>query len=410
MAEREAADAQRFGQLLRALRKERGLSLSQLAAITYTHRGSIGNIENGKRLPDRRFAEIADVELGADGRLIASWRHATGDRDARRRRSQLLDAALAESRDIAREAEPVMADSAGERTQELAVQYLGTPPAKILETAIRLRREVNTALKHGQLRSRAVTDGIVTVGRLSGILAYAALDLGYPDAATAHSEAAWRCADLAGDAELKAWTRGTQSLIYRFKGDNQRALDSAVAGQEHTRRGQSLSRLLSAEAQCRAVDGDSQSANRLLSRGLAECEQGSTRDAEAGIFGFPIEKLHYYVGSSLIWLDGEKDAERAVTGAVTAVQLWDTAEPHRRSPSDQALSRIYWTTASLQLGDISGAAEAIRPVLDLPTDLRYSWINRRLHPLLTTLTKPPYADAPEALELIGQIRFFLADP
>ncbi|MFG1921726.1 helix-turn-helix domain-containing protein [Cryptosporangium sp. NPDC048952] len=402
MAEHEAADAQRFGQLLRALRMERGLSLSQLAAVTYTHRGSIGNIENGKRLPDQRFVEIADAELNAQGQLTDAWNKATSGREARRAKSQLLETALMESRDIARLAEPSPVDTAGERTQHLAIQYLGTPPATILESAVQLRHEANAALQRGHLRPRDVSDTLATVGRLSGILAYATLDMGHPDAAQVHAQAAWRSADLANDGALKAWTRGTQSLILRFTGDNDGALRAAIDGQRYVRRGQALSRLLSAEAQCRAVTGDSRAANDLLDRAIGEVASSAAPD-EAGIFGFAIEKQHYYVASSLVWLNGGRDADRAATGARTAIELWSTSDPHKRSISDAALAHVYLATAHLQLGEPEDAIDALRPILDLPESQQFSWIRKRLKRITSMLSTPPYTNSKITNELAERL-------
>jgi len=402
----EAADAQRFGQLLRALRKERGLSLSQLAAVTYTHRGSVGNIENGKRLPDRRFVEIADAELSAEGQLTDAWKEATGNRESRRARVHILETALAESLNIARQVEPSSVDVAGERTQHLAVEYLGTPPAAILESAVQLRREANATLQGGHLRPREVSDALVTVGRLSGILAYASLDMGYPDAAQVHAEAAWRSAELANDGALKAWTRGTQSLILRFIGNNDGALRAAVDGQRYVRRGRALSRLLSAEAQCRAVAGDSRVANSLLDQASAEVSL-PTNARESGIFGFEVEKHYYYVASSLIWLDGGRDAARAAEGAQAAITLWSTGRPERRSSSDMALARVYLATARLQLGDPEGATDALRPLLDLPESQRFSWIEKRLARLAVMLSAPPYSDSLAAREMAHEISLII---
>ena len=45
-----------------------------------------------------------------------------------------------------------------------------------------------------------------------------------------HAEAAWICAEWAGDNELRAWVRGTQSLIARFDGDYDQALGYVLDG------------------------------------------------------------------------------------------------------------------------------------------------------------------------------------
>lgn len=52
-----------FGQLLRAYRKQRGLSLTQLAAMVHFNRGHVSKIETDKRPPSVSFAEACDREL-----------------------------------------------------------------------------------------------------------------------------------------------------------------------------------------------------------------------------------------------------------------------------------------------------------------------------------------------------------
>lgn len=52
-----------FGQLLRAHRTQRGLSLTQLAALVHFNRGHVSKIETDKRPPSVSFAEACDREL-----------------------------------------------------------------------------------------------------------------------------------------------------------------------------------------------------------------------------------------------------------------------------------------------------------------------------------------------------------
>jgi len=49
-----------FSDLLRSLRSDRGRSLDDIANEIHFHRGYVGNVENGKKFPARRFAELAD--------------------------------------------------------------------------------------------------------------------------------------------------------------------------------------------------------------------------------------------------------------------------------------------------------------------------------------------------------------
>jgi hypothetical protein len=86
----------------------------------------------------------------------------------------------------------------------------------MLEQGVALRQELMRRLKEGATRPEEISDIYVALGRVSGVLSYAALDLGDFKAAMLHGETAWKMGDIARDSELRAWARGTQSLISRF--------------------------------------------------------------------------------------------------------------------------------------------------------------------------------------------------
>ncbi|MFF0055534.1 helix-turn-helix domain-containing protein [Streptomyces microflavus] len=60
-----------FGQLLRAHREQRGLSLAQLAAQVHFNRGHISKVETDKRTPSVAFAEACDRVLNAGDTFTA---------------------------------------------------------------------------------------------------------------------------------------------------------------------------------------------------------------------------------------------------------------------------------------------------------------------------------------------------
>lgn len=399
-----------FGRLLREAREARGMSLSDLANSIHCHRGSIGNVENGQRFPDKRFAQLADRALRTDGALRRAWDLDSGARAQAEHRRKLLECAVAGSADLLQLAEPTIdLDSVEGGVRDVAVGYLGTPAIPVLEKACSLRQEITFRLRESAFRPDDQTDLLVAAGRLSGVLAYAALDLGHPPEAFSHTDAAWRCAEVTGDDELRAWVRGTQSLILRFGGAHARALQFAIDGQQYASRGTGLSRLLSGEAQCRANMGDSRAANTLLDRAESALERHRGEDSVGGLFEFKEAKLRYYTGSSLIWLDGGADAVRAAREATEAIRLWQAGPLHERSLDDEALAHVYLATALLQLGEVEGAMSAVRPVLDLPPDRQISWITKRLGRLLRLLDEPFLADSRVARDAVEELRAHLAE-
>lgn len=174
--------------------------------------------------------------------FLAAWRTGDGARrtaleDTRYiatsvRASHALDALL----DDVPLGEAVTA--AEEAVAALAVDYLRQPPGPMLSAAMDARTavvgELRRAPSTGQRR-----DLIRAAGYLSGVLAYATLDLNHPRAAAEHAATAWRCAETTGDRELSAWVRGTQSLVARFDKDYPTALALARDGLDHAGTGTS---------------------------------------------------------------------------------------------------------------------------------------------------------------------------
>jgi transcriptional regulator with XRE-family HTH domain len=60
-----------FGPRLRALRNTKGLSLSEFARRIYYSKGYLSRVETGASTPSAEFARRCDVELEADGALVA---------------------------------------------------------------------------------------------------------------------------------------------------------------------------------------------------------------------------------------------------------------------------------------------------------------------------------------------------
>jgi len=393
-----------FGAELRQCRTDRGWSLRDLACRITFHRGYIGKIETGEKFPERQFAELADRELQAHGQLVCAWHTEAEERRQLERTGRLLTASVKDSlRLITAMDEKIPLEDIDEAVQALAVEYLRTPPGPMLQKAVELRSELLRRLKEQDYRPHQLPDLYVALGRLQGVLAYAALDLGDPQAAMTHADAAWACADQVGDNELRAWVRGTQSLIARFRSDFTDALWYVHNGLEYPSPGTSRIRLLSGVAQCQANLDDSHGANQALDQAQTEREQLAARDSVQGLFTFSEAKQRYYAGSSLIWLNERADAERAAAEASLAITMWEQGPPEDRSLDDEALARVYLATAQLQLHDLEAAKAAVRPILDLPAERQISWIKKRLDRLAGMLLEEPYKGSLAAKEMYDEI-------
>jgi tetratricopeptide (TPR) repeat protein len=393
---------------MRSLRCAAGLSFRQLADLVRYDRSYLHHVESDRKAGDRALAEALDAALRAGGKLVEAWdrEQAARAREAATRRT--LAASLATTRDLMELAELDLADlHAG--VEETAVDYLAAPPAPMLHRANTLRTDALRRLKDRHHRPTERADLYLIAGRLSGILAYAALDLGSPTAALQHADAAGRCAEYAGDDELAAWTAGTQSLIARFQGDYGRAADYIEAGFQHVGDGTGTgeARLLCGRAQCAANLGDSATANHSLDQASDARARIRRPDTHNGLFAFSTAKEAYYAGSSLIWLQGGRDARRAAAAAEDAIRLWQQGPPDERSIDDEHLAHIYAATAYVQLGELEAAAAHLRPVLDLPPEQHISWITKRMTRVADILTAR-YPTDPVAADTIEAIRTLTA--
>lgn len=398
-----------FPELLREWRLAAHMSLADLAQRVSYDRTSLHNFETGRRPTPLCVAEAADEATGANGALVEQWQREDRARREAAAAHRTRAAALAMSRDLT-----ALADLDISELQEgvsvTAVDYLASPPAPMMDRAHVLRGEAFERIRSGHHRPQDRSDLYVAAGRLSGVLSYALLDMGDSDEALEHATAAGRCAEFAGDAELAAWVAGTKSLIARFQGDYGRAMEYVRDGYQWVGHGHGTgeARLRCGEAQCLANLGDSRAANTALDGAEQARERIRRPDSLEGLFGFSRAKQSYYAGSSLIWLQGGHDAERAEREAVTAIELWQAGPVEERSLDDERLAHIYLATARVQLDDVEGAADAIRPVLSLPLEEQISWIVKRADRLAGMLSAPRYAGNRTAEETVEAINALAA--
>lgn len=398
-----------FPELLREWRLAAHMSLTDLAQRVRYDRTSLHHFETGRRPTPLCVAEAADEATGANGALVAQWHREDQARQIAAASHRVRAAALAMSRDLTALADLDISDLQ-DGVAVTAVDYLASPPGPMMDRAHTLRGEAFERLRSGHHRPQDRSDLYVAAGRLSGVLSYALLDMGDADEALEHATAAGRCAEFAGDAELAAWVAGTKSLIARFQGDYGRALEYVRDGYQWVGHGQGSgeARLRCGEAQCLANLGDSRAANAALDAAEEARDRMRRPDSLGGLFGFSRAKQSYYAGSSLIWLEGGHDAERAAREATTAIGLWQSGPVEERSLDDERLAHVYLATARVQLDDVEGAADAIRPVLSLPLEEQISWIVKRADRLAGMLSAPRYAGNRTAAETVESINALAA--
>ena len=316
-----------FGAAVRRLRAEQtGTTLRNLARSTHIDPGHLSRIERDLRPPTPDIAAVLDEALSGNGYLVSLAADA-GDLAARES-AKLTDMLCGIS----------PSDMVGEmaaETHRLAVAYLSSRPGDMLVQAGTLRRRAISALHGGRLnRPTELADAVLYAGYLSGVISYAALDLNDSRSAMTHAEAAWHAAESAGSDPLRAWVRGTQSLIARFSGEFPRALSYAEDGLRYATSGTARVRLLGGMAQCHANMSNGPAARAALGAAVDARDCAHESDDLPGLFAFSQAKQHYYSGSVLVWLDTETMPD--TLGRV----------PSKRSPCGRWPSRLIgpWAT------------------------------------------------------------------
>ncbi|MGI5214361.1 helix-turn-helix domain-containing protein [Plantactinospora sp. CA-290183] len=202
-----------FGQMLRRLRRERGLSLRRFAEIAGIDFGYVGQIERGERRCSPDWAEICDQTLSANGALVAAYQvdtRAAGD-DMQRRTVLMALALGASTPAVAVEAIRQWLDTgAGTGPDEwqliandYARDFYVTAPATLVGQ-LGMDLAVLQPLIGAEPGNR---DLLRSAGQLAVIMAMALTSTGQVGLARRWWRTARRQADQSGDLDTRIWVR-----------------------------------------------------------------------------------------------------------------------------------------------------------------------------------------------------------
>jgi tetratricopeptide (TPR) repeat protein len=321
----------------------------------------------------------------------------------------IITATAEQSADLLARLSPLLAPLAIEQfaaqVDQLAVEYMASPPAVMAAEARKLRDHLLLALTQTR-RPSQISDLYVLAGRTSGILAYAALDHGNARAAMINARTSLAYADLAGHTGLSVWVRGTQSLIARFAGHHRKAEEYVLAGMELDARGIGHARLAAGHAQCRAHLGDVKGVREALQNAANLHAAAEAASDEIGLFGFARSKVHYYGASALVSLPDGAGAEASINEALIAIELFRSGPAEDRFHTDEILAHIHGGNALIQQGQLDTAADLLDTVLRTPEDQRVSWHRQRLAILVDMLRTPRFRGSQLATGLLLQLDAF----
>ena len=381
------------------------------------------------RMTNEGFAE----HLGVGVRTVADWR-ARPDMVPRQGTQQILDAALERVPELAREqfhrllaerdrgearsATRTAIDPAAltewltaTRTSDEAIEGLGqaaavlaeahptTPAGVLLSDARQLQARIQQLLAGDRLRHRQERELLRINGDVLAHLSLLLSDLHASRPADDYGNAGLLYLREAGASEAPAWYVLAKNARWghRFV----RAADLASQGQQSGGPDPMAVQLACYEANASALAGDVNRARAAMRRAEEQAAGLSAAPVTPSPWSFPPDRMTIFRVSVALHT-GNPDG--ALLAACEAGSTWDADGPH--VPAAWAQIKVGAGIACLLKDEPDGAAEQVRPMLDLPPGLRVATVTGWLTELDRRLAHRRYAGDPTTAELRERIRDF----
>jgi hypothetical protein len=384
------------------------------------------------RMTNEEFAEHLDVSV----RTVAYWRNRP-EMVPRQGMQQILDVALERAPELARAqfrrmlaerdgigkrpglALAVASDDPAALTEwltasgtsdeviggidraaaALAEVHARTPAAVLLGDARQLQVRVQGLLTGGRLRHRQERELLRING---GVLAHMSLllsDLNASHTADYYGNAALLYLRESGADEANAWYVLAKNA--RWRHEYASAADLAREGQRHGSPGSTAVQLACYEANASALAGDAGRARAAMRLAEENADLLPAAQVTSSPWSFPPERMTIF-RLSVALRTGDPDA--ALAAATGTGDSWDQAGPH--VPAAWAQIKVGAGIACLLKDEPDGAAEMVRPMLDLPAGLRIATVTGWLADLDRRLADSRFAGIRASDELRQQIREF----
>ncbi|MYW02519.1 XRE family transcriptional regulator [Streptomyces sp. SID3343] len=296
-------------------------------------------------------------------------------------------------------------DQIHDDVRRLAVSYQQVPLPEILGDLLDAQEDVFALLEHGRVKPLQARDLYLMAAITSGMLAKASHDAGDVHAALTQARTAYVCADNADHQAMRAWVRGLQSLVTYWAGRTEdaaryAALGSAILPEGAGTTGVWLSCL---SARAHAILRDGEAARAAIDRAdrLRERVDLDDLDGIGGLFTFGEARQIYYAGEALVHLDPAD--QRAEATARASVQAYRAVEREEWAFGDEAGAATNLALAQIAGGELDGAVEAVRPVLDLPAVNRNFGIVQSMRRVRAALLDTEQRRSPVASQLRDEI-------
>ncbi|MFE6727876.1 hypothetical protein ACFVDN_08300 [Streptomyces californicus] len=295
-----------------------------------------------------------------------------------------------------------------DEVRRITAEYPRKPLPALFDDLVAAQEDAFRLIEGGRARPSQLQQLYLLSTLLSWHMAKACHDLGDGSSAMMHARAAGVSAEKAEHPALEAMVHGLKSLIAYWSGYSADAIFHARRGAaEHPHlRGTVSVWLPSLEARAAALAGDAAAAAAAVDQAARRRDAVEPDDLDelGGLLTFPVEKQLYYQVETDVLLG--QSTESTVPDAERAVQAFtDPTAPHWAF-GDEAGARCNLASLRLHADELDGAADALRPVLDLPRAQRNRGIVISAQRVHHTLTRSPARSALLARDLGEELTQF----
>ena len=287
----------------------------------------------------------------------------------------------------------------------LSVQYMTGETYELFLEMRRVRNRIAEALDRRQW-PRDAAELYLLAGCLSALMAAAAVNLGYPEAAEELTRAGWAYATIIDHRPLMARMRLAAAYAAYWNGRPEQSASLARSGLECLADGQNAAQLHLFGGLASARRGDAASARQAIAaaRDARDREHHDELLEIGGEFGFSRATQSYYAGFVL----SEAASDEAAAELEGAIGLYATGpgmgEHHSRKC--QLLAHIDLAIARLRAGALDAAIAVLAPVLALPPGARTAVEGQRLSVVRAELAQAVYRGSAAARGLDEQLAGF----
>lgn len=290
-----------------------------------------------------------------------------------------------------------------DQLKHLSRDYNMQAPSAVIDSANGLRR-MSLQLLESTRRPSEQADLYAIAAASAALTASMAFDLDQWGAAARLADAGVSYAELAGHSSLEAWTLGLRATLAFWNDEPDRALSAVDRGLTMAPAGTPRVRLLYIASRAYAVQGDAKSAARVLAE--AERDQAVSADRPdelhdqiGGEFRFDLARSAACAGATWLQLGDGDEAERYTSQALTA--FTDVADPQQFS--QRVGAQIDTAAARLLRGELTGAEDAIRPVLAIDAARRTVALTGRMSRVRDQLAAQRWQADSSALRLAAEL-------